>query len=165
MSKDNLNKDSAKSGLWFGYLSTSNSSKCLHPHFREQRQGITYITDLQYYFPKIFFILFGIKPPMHFKPQEHTKYQNVSAVMKVRKIICVYGLALISKLSRSWHLTCILKEKNHFFIMYLLYLEGIFSPQLQDWQVFPDKNSLKYLQIRAWIIESVWTWLFIGEMV
>lgn len=114
MSRDYLNKDSAKSGLWFGYLSTSNSSERFHPHFREQRQGITYVTDLQYYFPKIFSFFFRIKLPMHFKSREHTKYQNVSAVMKVRKIICAYGLALISKLSRSWNWTCILKEQNHF---------------------------------------------------
>lgn len=127
MSKDYLNKDCAKSGPWFSYLSISNSSKCIYPHFRGQRQGIALHTLLFWCitFPRFFH--FRIKPPMHFKTQERTKYQNVSAVTKERKIIYVYGLALISKLVRSWHWTCNIERTEWFVIIYLLYMEGIIS--------------------------------------
>jgi len=47
--------------------------------------------------------------------------------MKERKIIYFYGLALISKLVRSWHKTCNTERKKSFFSIYLLYMEGIIS--------------------------------------
>lgn len=113
MSRDYLNKDSAKSGLWLGISQLQIPQNAFILILESRGKVLHMLLIYNTTFPR-FFLFFRIKLPMHFKPREHTKYQNVSAVMKVRKIICAYGLALISKLSRSWNWTCILKEQNHF---------------------------------------------------